>query len=290
MRLGPKSFSSGHSRSHLHGPIYHTRTHTPDKWGSAVRLEAHPRRPLTSLICGAHWPGTKRPGLLLLGPGGEWIRYPRTCRVKSPLTELMQLFLRKRIGVGNLYKTRGSSCAANYASSSHTPRLPSESRGRERELWIAGLIRGRRGCWNRGALARAARPHPPILGAHWWPTPSTTASRGALHRRAASDHREPASSPCQLTVRTSPTAPPWASNTVARVQLVNGGVDGGIKQRRRWHRRGQSCAPPLSQRRWGKGFWPWDERSTVRIVTPVVFRSYVPAPLDPDRMDTKGPW
>jgi hypothetical protein len=133
MRLGPKSFSSGHSRSHLHGPIYHTRTHTPDKWGSAVRLEAHPRRPLTSLICGAHWPGTKRPGLLLLGPGGEWIRYPRTCRVKSPLTELMQLFLRKRIGVGNLYKTRGSSCAANYASSSHTPRLPSESRGRERE-------------------------------------------------------------------------------------------------------------------------------------------------------------
>jgi hypothetical protein len=40
----------------------------------------------------------------------------------------------------------------------------------------------------------------------------------------------------------------------------------------------------------GKGFWSWDERSTVRIVTPVAFRSDVPAPLDPDRRDAKGPW
>jgi hypothetical protein len=36
------------------------------------------------------------------------------------------------------------------------------------------------------------------------------------------------SQPPQQPVRTSPIAPPWASNAVARVQFVNGGVDGGI--------------------------------------------------------------
>jgi hypothetical protein len=40
----------------------------------------------------------------------------------------------------------------------------------------------------------------------------------------------------------------------------------------------------------GKGFWPRDERSTVRIVTPVSFWSDVPAPLDLDWRDAKGPW
>jgi hypothetical protein len=33
----------------MHDPILHTRAHAPDKWGPAVRFEAHPRRPLTSL-------------------------------------------------------------------------------------------------------------------------------------------------------------------------------------------------------------------------------------------------
>jgi hypothetical protein len=70
-----------------------------------------------------------------------------TCHARSPLTELTPLFLRKRFGLGNLYKTRGSSYATDYAFSSHTLRLPSESRGRERESvsMAAGLIRGRKG-------------------------------------------------------------------------------------------------------------------------------------------------
>ena len=48
------------------------------------------------------------------------------------------------------------------------------------------------------------------------------------------------SQPPQQPVRTSPIAPPWASNAVARVRFVNGGVDGGIDCDRRW------CSPRVS--------------------------------------------
>jgi hypothetical protein len=36
------------------------------------------------------------------------------------------------------------------------------------------------------------------------------------------------SQPPQQPVKTSPIAPPWASNAIARVRFVNGGVDDGI--------------------------------------------------------------